>query len=298
MKTVLVIGKTGQLARALISRAGDHGVKISAFGRSDCDLSTSAKLVENFAKSLPICDGIIIAAAYTAVDAAEDDIDTSQRVNADAPKIFAHECAERGIPLVHISTDYVFPGDGKTPLKPSNSTDPINAYGASKLAGEKAIEDIQIRAAILRTSWVFDGHGKNFMTTMLSLAQTRDKLNVVADQIGRPTYAGHLADACLITMKKFIKEPSFQGGTYHISGSGPEISWADFANAIFAKAVNNLPHTMHVTPIPSIEYPTPAKRPSYSVMDITLFETTFGYKTPDWQSGLDEALAEWEATNF
>jgi len=293
MKHVVVIGKTGQLAQALAQRAKNHGVKITGFGRADCDLSENSEILQAFAKGLPACDGLIIAAAYTAVDTAETD-DAALQVNGVAPGIFADECRKRGIPLVHISTDYVFPGDATNPIHPSTPTDPLNAYGESKLAGELAIENSGARAAILRTSWVFDGSGKNFMTTMLRLAQTRDTLSVVADQIGRPTYAGHLADASLAAIKKLMDEPEFKGGTFHVSGTGEPVSWAEFADAIFTIAVAHIPHTMTVNYIPASEYPTPAKRPAYSVLDISGFEDTFDHQMSDWQAGLKEAFSEWE----
>ncbi len=295
MQHIVVIGKTGQLARALADRAASHNVQLTCYGREDCDLSETTAAIEAFAENLPECDGIIIAAAYTAVDKAEDDQNTAQQVNGIAPGVFAKECARRDIPLIHISTDYVFPGNGTAPLKPSDPTDPINAYGSSKLAGEKAVQDSGARAAILRTSWVFDGTGKNFMTTMLRLAQDRDALNIVADQIGRPTFAGHLADASLIAVKKLIADNSMKGGLYHVSGSDQPVSWAEFADAIFTQAIEHIPHTMQVTYIPAAQYPTPAKRPAYSVLDISAFERDFNIALPSWKTGLEEAFQDWKS---
>ncbi|NNE57227.1 MAG: dTDP-4-dehydrorhamnose reductase [Hellea sp.] len=294
MKHIIVIGKTGQLARALAARAKAHNVKIKSYSRRDCDFSAPDDVIVKFAYDIPECDGIIIAAAYTQVDKAEDERDIAFRVNSAMPRIIAEVCASREIPLIHISTDYVFPGDGDRPLLPSDTTIPINTYGASKLAGEKAVLFSGARAAILRTSWVFDGTGINFMTTMLRLAKTRDTLNVVADQIGRPTYAGHLADASFVALNKMIDDPDFDGGIYHVSGTGPPISWADFADAIFTVAVEQIPHTMKVGRIPTSDYPTPAKRPSYSVLDTTEFETTFNHTLPNWQDGLADAYTEVE----
>ena len=296
MQHFVVIGKTGQLARALAARAGQHSVKLSLFGREDCDLASDIETLKAFAASLPDCDGIIIAAAYTAVDTAETDKETAHQVNGIVPGIIAETCRARNIPLVHLSTDYVFPGNGKNPLRPDDPTNPINTYGASKLAGENAVTKSGARAAILRTSWVFDGTGKNFMTTMLRLAKVRDTLSVVADQIGRPTYAGHLAEAALIALKKLTSEPDFEGGIFHVSGSGDPISWAEFADAIFASAVAHIPHTMQVNYIPASDYPTPAKRPSYSVLNISDFETTFSVTLPNWQNGLEAALTAWART--
>jgi len=294
--TLIVIGKTGQLARALVSQATLFGYDILAFGRDDCDLSASRAKIEEFAQKLPECDGILLAAAYTAVDAAQDDEVTAIQVNAVAPQVFAQLCAARNIPLVHVSTDYVFAGTGNTPLTPDMPTDPINIYGRTKLAGESAIIAAHRRAVILRTSWVFDGTGKNFMTTMLRLGQTRKSLSVVADQIGRPTYAGHLAFACLTALTALINDTKRGSAIYHVSGSGEAISWADFAKAIFAKTSDEREFEVSVTPIPSSEYPTPAKRPNYSVLDIQDFEGAFEMKLPDWQIGLDAAIDEWKHT--
>jgi len=290
---IVVIGKTGQLARALSAKAGQLGYEVTSYGREACDLSASEDEIRAFAKTLPQCEAIIMAAAYTAVDAAEDDIDAAFQVNGVAPGVFAELCHARSIPIIHVSTDYVFAGNAKAPLKPDEPTDPINAYGRSKLAGEQAVLKSGARAAILRTSWVFDGTGKNFLTTMLRLAQTRDQLSVVADQIGRPTYAGHLAGACFAALNMFIENERLQCGIYHVSGTGPEISWADFAKAIFSATKDTRAHVVNVTPIPSSDYPTPAKRPAYSVLDTSDFEQSFNMVLPSWHDGLTAALQAW-----
>ncbi len=294
MKNIIVIGKHGQLSKALAARAANHGVKIiGAYDIEDCDLTAPENVIREFAKSLPAADGLVIAAAYTAVDNAESHIDMAHQINAVAPGIFANECAARNIPVVHISTDYVFSGENDRPWLPDDATDPINVYGETKLAGEVTVRASGARSAILRTSWVFDGTGKNFLTTMLRLAQERDSLNIVSDQIGRPTYAGHLAEASLASIYKLMHEPNFNGGMYHVSNTGPAISWADFADAIFTTAIEHIPHTMSVGRIPSSDYPTPAKRPAYSVMDTSSFETEIGYAIPSWEAGLTEAFSEW-----
>ena len=294
---IAIIGKTGQLARALIREAESQNLNAVSFDRSACDLTHSQKTIENFIETLNV-DAVIIAAAYTAVDAAEDDYDTAFAANGLAPMAIATACARKNIALVHISTDYVFQGEANSPYEISAPTDPVNAYGRSKLAGEQAVLDNHDRAAVLRTSWVFDGTGKNFMTTMLRLGSTRDTLTVVSDQIGRPTYAAHLAQACL-TVADALCQPDYQhaAGLYHVSGSGAPISWADFANAIFTKAQSKLGHTVTVTPIPSKDYPTPAKRPGYSVLDLTRFETLHG-TLPDWNEGLELAFREWDKTKL
>ncbi|MGB0906172.1 MAG: dTDP-4-dehydrorhamnose reductase [Maricaulaceae bacterium] len=281
-----VIGKMGQLARAIAARHEDAQL----YSRQDCDLSGNPNDIYDFVKNIPDCDALIIAAAYTAVDAAETDQDTAFAVNAFAPEAIAKACKVRGIPLVHVSTDYVFQGHGTSPYKTGDALAPQSVYGASKAAGEKYVLAAYDNAAILRTSWVFDGTGKNFFTTMLKLAQTRDALTVVADQIGRPTYAGHLATACIEVARKLTKHPqnsSFRG-LYHVSGSGEPISWADFSRAIFTRADK----TTTVSDIPSTDYPTPAARPPYSVLNISRFEDTL-YPLPHWKDGLEEAYKEW-----
>ena len=289
---VAIIGQSGQLARALIHQCKKNKIAATSYGRNDLDLSADINDIEGFIDNIDT-DAVIIAAAYTAVDAAQDDYDTALAVNALAPAAIARACSRRDIALVHVSTDYVFKGDAKSPYKIGATTDPINAYGSTKLMGEKGVLEAHDRAAILRTSWVFDGHGKNFMTTMLSLAQTREQLNIVGDQIGRPTYAGHLAQACLSIAKALLEDKSEETrGIYHISGAGKPISWAEFAKAIFAGAQTHLPHAIIVTPIPSEDYPTPAPRPAYSVLDLDRYESRLG-ALPPWRDGLEDALKEW-----
>ena len=284
-----IIGKTGQLARALFREGKESGHDIVALDRNALDLTSSRDLISSKIESLPAdIDALIIAAAYTAVDQAETDADTAYAVNATAPAAIARACAKHNIPLIHISTDYVFAGDGHQPYQPDDDTDPLGIYGASKLDGELAILESGARALILRTSWVFDGSGKNFLTTMLRLSETRDALRVVDDQIGRPTYAGHLALATLKAAEILANEPDCETGIYHVTGGGAPISWADFAVSIFQTVDKNV----HVERIPTSEYPTPAERPSYSVLNTDSFERNFHHPLPDWQNGLAAALQE------
>jgi len=286
-----ILGQSGQLARALKRQARFRGHKTYSYSRLECDLSDPADIIEQFVLSLP-CDvqGVIIAAAYTQVDQAETETDLAFKVNADAPAIIGRACKERGLPVVHISTDYVFSGDGNTPYCLTDTVDPVNIYGASKLVGERGLVNSGARAIILRTSWVFDGMGANFLTTMLRLSETQDELSVVSDQLGRPTYAGHLADATLIALEHLCRSPEIKTLTFHVTGSGPVISWADFARAIFAAANRS----MRVKNITTLEYPTLAVRPAYSALDITDFENEFGIALPDWHQGLKDALQETE----
>jgi len=288
-----VIGTTGQLARALkirIETSDHHGVFL---GRDALDLSAPPQDIEDIILGLPKdIDAVLLAAAYTAVDKAETDTDLAFAVNGQAPGTIARACQKRDIVLIHISTDYVFLGNASTPYSPEDPTQPVNIYGASKLAGEKSIRASGCHGAILRTSWVFDGQGQNFLNTMLRLAQTRSTLSVVDDQWGRPTYAGHLADAVITAAEKLCDAPRPALACYHVTGSGPITNWAGFAQAIFNAATKQIGHPIKVIPIPTKEFPTPAKRPKYSVMDISLFENTFAHKLPSWEIGLKAALAQ------
>ena len=291
MRHIIVIGKNGQLARALRQSAQAHGVSVTAFGRDDCDLSGPPETIRMFFKHLPHCDGVIIAAAYTAVDDAETDSETAFKVNARGPDIIAQECRRRNIPLLYISTDYVFSGEAKAPIKIDHPARPINFYGVSKLEGEKAVFESGARAVILRTSWVFDGTGKNFMTTMLRLGVKGAHLKIVDDQIGRPTYAAHLARACWVSLKKLISEPNFKGGIFHVSGKGAPISWMEFAREIFKQRPDST-GGIQISRVMTRDYPTPAKRPLYSVLDVQDFERIFDHKLPNWKEGLAAAFRE------
>ena len=296
---LVVIGKTGQLARALrkeISQQTHKNQRLQTadfIDRETLDLTSTADVIRETLDNLPPCDAIILAAAYTAVDQAETDIQSAMAVNARAPGIIAQFCKDRNIPLIHISTDYVF--SGKThnpttmqPYKITDETAPLNVYGRSKREGELAIQASKCRYAILRTSWVYDGLGKNFLTTMLRLAQTHDTISVVHDQYGRPTYARHLAAAVLRTTSDMISDKEASHGLFHVTNTGPIISWSDFAQAIFKQQSLKT----RIKPITTAEYPTPAQRPFYSVMDTSKFESLFDYTLPNWQAGLTAALAE------
>lgn len=286
---LLVIGESGQLARAIAAEASEGGFTADFLNREACDLSgTETELRAALTAPIAKADGIIIAAAYTAVDQAESDQKTAFKVNAQAPGLIGAVAAEADIPVVHVSTDYVFNGAAHTPYAPDAPRKPINIYGHSKANGELALQKSQPRSAILRTSWVYDATGQNFMTTMLRLAETHDTLSIVDDQIGRPTYAPDLARACIRAAEKLIAGNTKAAGIFHVSNSGDAISWADFAVAIFKAAKDITPPT--VTGIPTSDYPTPAERPLYSVMDIDPFEETFDFALPDWQDGLHRAM--------
>ena len=291
---IAIIGETGQLARALLRECAQNGLTATPHSRSKLDLSSPPDLIEKYIDGLET-DAIIIAAAYTAVDKAESEEAKALAVNASAPAAIARACAKRDIALVHISTDYVFQGLANKPYLVNAVPDPLNAYGRSKLAGASAVLEAHSRAAVLRTSWVYDGVGKNFMTTMLKLGTTRERINVVSDQIGRPTFAGHLAKACIQVAQALQSDNSQKtSGHYHVTNSGTPISWADFASEIFFRTQDHLGHKVHVDPIPTSAYPTAAKRPAYSVLDLTRFEQRFG-ALPHWREGLEYSLKEWSA---
>lgn len=281
---MLVFGSSGQVATELRDRLPDAVF----LGRERADLSTHAdigRIIEDIGP-----EAIINAAAYTAVDRAEEEEALALKVNAHAPAEMAKAAARLHIPLVHISTDYVFDGSGETAFAPDAGTAPLGAYGRTKLKGEQAIEAAAPVYAILRTSWVFSAHGANFLKTMLRLSETRDHLTVVADQIGGPTPAAAIADACVEIARSLAAEPS-KTGIYHFSGA-PEVSWADFAREIFRQAGR----TVTVEDIPTSAYPTPATRPLNSRLDCGSL-SVFGLNRPDWKDGVADTLAKLGVTS-
>jgi dTDP-4-dehydrorhamnose reductase len=277
--TILVFGHSGQVATELRAMA-----PVTALGRDAADLSDPDACAAAIRAHAPTA--VINAAAYTAVDKAETDEALATTVNGTAPGAMAQACADLGIPFVHISTDYVFPGDGEKPWRPDDPTAPLGAYGRSKLKGEKAVRVAGGVHAILRTSWVVSAHGHNFVNTMLRLGAERDKLTIVADQIGGPTPARAIAQACLSIAEQLTADAA-RSGTYHFSGA-PDTSWADFARAIFEVA--GLACT--VEDIPTSAYPTPARRPLNSRLDCTATKAVFGIERPDWRAGLHDILSD------
>jgi dTDP-4-dehydrorhamnose reductase len=276
---IAVFGATGQVARELARLP-----EVRTLGRDVADFR-DPRAVANAARGA-LCDAIVNAVAYTAVDAAESDEDTARLVNATSVEALAGVAGERGLPLVHISTDYVFDGTGSAPWTPDAPTGPLGVYGCTKLAGEDAVRSADGPHAILRTSWVFSAHGRNFATTMLGLVAERPVVNVVADQVGGPTPARAIADACVRIARHLVGDPA-ASGTYHFSGA-PDVSWADFARAIFTEAGLST----RVNDIPTEDYPTPAARPRNSRLDCASTEAVFGIARPDWRAGLREVIAE------
>lgn len=275
---ILVFGETGQVGRELAVRAD-----VVSLGRDLADFTDPYGLGTRIEDTR--ADAVIIAAAYTAVDKAESEEELATTVNATAPGAIARACAARDLPLVYISTDYVFDGSGSRPWHSDDTTGPLGAYGRSKLAGEKEVRAAGGRHAILRTSWVFSAHGNNFVKTMLRLSETRDTLTVVADQIGGPTAAGDIAATCLSLAERMVAGQV--GGTYHFSGA-PDVSWANFAREIFAQTGRKV----HVRDIPSSDYPTPATRPANSRLECGKLETDYGIQRPDWRLSLSVVLKE------
>jgi dTDP-4-dehydrorhamnose reductase len=277
--TILVFGKTGQVARELQAIA-----PVTALGRKEADLATPgacAAAIEQYAPK-----SVINAAAYTAVDRAEDEEELATQVNGAAPAEMAKACAVRDIPFVHLSTDYVFDGSGDSAWRPDDDTAPISTYGRSKLAGEQGVAAAGGRHVILRTSWVFSAHRQNFVKTMLQLSNSRGELKVVVDQVGGPTPAKAIARACIAIADHLLDDPS-RTGIYHLSGA-PDVSWAEFARAIFAAADKR----MIVHGIPTSEYPTRATRPLNSRMECSATEAAFEIGRPDWQAELAAILQE------
>lgn len=279
---LLLIGRTGQVASEILRRAPD-GVTVTALGREAVDLTNTTECTDAVLGA--DVDAVVNAAAWTAVDKAETEEDLARVVNGEAPFAMALAAARRGLPFVHLSTDYVFDGMGTEPFAPDHPVAPQNAYGRTKLIGEDGVRSAGGAHAILRTSWVFSAYGANFVKTMLRLGREREAVSVVADQVGGPTPAAAIADAC-ITVAQALGNGA-EGGTHHFSG-GPDTSWAAFAEAIMREAGLGC----RVEAISSSDYPTPAKRPLNSRLDCGSLERAFGIPRPDWQAGLRDVVQE------
>lgn len=286
----LVLGAGGQLGRALQAALADRN-GVTFWTREQADLSDADALRRALETIRPAA--ILNAAAYTAVDKAQapEERPLVRAINAEAPGILAQRAASLGIPLVHVSTDYVFNGSGKRPFREDDPTGPLNVYGETKLAGERAVAESGCDYLTLRTSWVYDAHGHNFVNTMLRLGAQRDTLRVVADQTGAPGYAPHLAGALVEVLDQALARPVFPSGLYHLCHAG-ETSWHGFAEAIFAEArMRGMELAVKdVVPIPTNEYPTPAQRPLNSRLDCTKLHETFGLALPHWREGLRACL--------
>lgn len=290
---VLVIGKHGQVASALARCRAGEGLRVVCCGRPELDLldlDSLNRAIHNLKPSV-----IVNAAAYTAVDKAESEPELAYRLNAAAPGHLALLCAGAAIPLIHISTDYVFDGEKRTPYGADDPLRPINIYGATKAAGEDAIRVALPRHLILRTAWVYSGDGHNFFKTMLRLAQEREVVRVVDDQHGSPTYAADIAQAVMAMADAALRRENLWG-TYHFTNAG-QTTWHGFAAKIFRLAAANGLPAPHLEAIPTSSYPTPARRPAYSVLDSASFTRQFGIVPPSWQDGLHRCFQAHSGAN-
>ena len=294
MKQILLTGITGQLGQELEQTLAPLG-KVSGFSHQTLDLTQPDKIRQVIQEVKP--DFIVNSAAYTAVDKAETETELANSINGTAPTIMAEEAQRLGATLIHVSTDYVFDGQKNTPYLEEDTPNPINAYGYSKLLGEEGIQKTGDRYLILRTAWVYGSYGKgNFVKTMLRLGAEREELRVVVDQLGTPSWTGDIAQAMLGLLTQLAREQSDNShltGIYHFTNSGA-ISWYDFAVAIFeeAKQLGFPLKVERVVPITTAEYPTPAKRPAYSVLSGKKISAVLGSHSPHWRSGLRQMLKQ------
>ena len=289
MAKFLITGAKGQVGHCLTQQLTGKA-EILAVDRDELDITDQSavkKIVETFKP-----DVIINAAAHTAVDRAESEVELSEAINVKGPQYLAEAANEIDAIILHISTDYVFEGTGAGEYKEEDQTNPQGVYGRTKLAGEIAVQKANPRSIILRTAWVFGEHGHKFVKTMLRLAKDRDSLGIVGDQFGGPTYAGDIAKALIEITNQILagKENAF--GVYHFTGK-PYVSWYEFAKAIFAEAKLQklLEKQPHLKAITTAEYPTPAKRPANSRLDLTKIKQTFNIEPSDWQKALKNIKA-------
>jgi dTDP-4-dehydrorhamnose reductase len=303
---ILLTGKNGQVGAELatfLPRLGD----VVAFGHHELDLSNPDHIRQSIRDVQPTV--IVNAAAYTAVDQAEKDPEQARIINADAPGVMAEEAKKIGATLVHYSTDYVFDGSRDVPYAETDQPGPISVYGKTKLAGEEAIRAVGVPHLIFRTAWVYGTRGRNFLLTILRLATEREELKIVSDQFGAPTWSREIAKGTASVLAQlFQRDPqaiSRLGGTYHITGGG-KTSWFEFAESIVERA-SRTPHSTawfaattggrplvvrRVTPITTEQYPTPARRPAYSVLSNSRLKQTFGLELPSWKAQLDSVFAD------
>ena len=286
---VLATGGGGQVGTELTRRAGTWGIAVKALTRDDLDITQGDAVRDVLGEARP--DVVINAAAYTAVDKAEDDAERAFAVNGRAPGYIAKVCADLGIPLIHISTDYVFDGEKDGAYLEEDPVCPLGVYGVSKEAGERAVREAWSRHVIMRASWVYAAHGGNFVRTMLRVGAERDTLRVVADQTGAPTFAGDIADAALSIAGKIAGQQTARWGTYHYTAKG-ETTWHGFAEAIFDRAETALGRRPLLEAISTTEYPTPAKRPANSLLECGKIDVAFSPPRRAWREGLAEVLDE------
>ena len=287
---LVVTGHGGQVTSALVERGRAAGVDIATIGRPEFDLGRPETVRPALAAARP--DVIVSAAAHTAVDRAESEPDLAFAINAVGAGAVAEAAADLGVPVIHLSTDYVFDGSKPTPWSEDDPTGPLGVYGASKLAGERAVLAAGGRAVVLRVAWVHSPFGANFVKTMLRLAATMDRVRVVADQIGAPTSAFDLADGLLAVAGNLLARPGEAdlGGVFHMGAGGPDASWADVAEAIFAGSAARGGPSATVERITTAEYPTPARRPARSRLGSERLARIHGIVLPDWRVSLGLVL--------
>lgn len=283
---VLMFGANGQVGRETVALAAERGTDLVALDRAQADITDAAALARAFDAAKP--DIVFNAAAYTAVDKAEREPEAAEHGNAIGPGLIAAQCAAAGIPVVHISTDYVFDGTKVGAYVESDPIAPLGVYGRTKAAGEAAVRAANPRHVILRTSWVYGVHGANFLKTMLRLAGERDRLTVVADQHGCPTATRDIALA-LFAVADSVAANEARFGTYHFAGTGAT-TWHGFASEIVARAARHTGRSPEVAAITTADYPTPARRPANSELSSSLFEQTFRYRAAPWQARTGEVV--------
>jgi dTDP-4-dehydrorhamnose reductase len=286
---LLVVGSNGQLGWEILKASKDRGLECEGLDRPRLDITDRSAVERTVGRgSFSL---IVNAAAYTAVDQAEVERDEAFAANAGAPGDLAFVCAKHHVPLIHLSTDYVFDGNKKSPYNESDPVCPTGTYGESKAAGEKAVREALETCIILRTSWLYSSHGDNFVKTILRSASEREELRVVADQYGCPTYAADLAAAILDLAKQISRRGSVQWGVYHYCGHGVT-TWHGFARQICQLAREHRAlRVKRVEAVSTAEYPTPARRPQYSALDCSKIRSVFGIRTRPWQESLAEMLA-------
>ncbi|MDC7682871.1 dTDP-4-dehydrorhamnose reductase [Asticcacaulis sp. BYS171W] len=285
---ILVTGTEGQVDTSLKALGERMGIEVIRIGLPDIDLSKPKTLAEPVRAAKP--DVIISSAAYTAVDKAESETALAQAINGDGPGALAKLAAELNVPILHLSTDYVFAGDKDGIYDESDVPAPVSVYGATKLSGETQIAAATDNHVILRTAWVYSPYGNNFVKTMLRLGETRDELNVVADQHGCPTYAPEIARALIAVAQRVVADPDpTLRGVFHLTGQG-ETTWAGFAEGIFAGSAARGGKAVKVNPIPTEAYPTPAKRPANSRLSGEKLNQSYGLRLDPWETSLDECL--------
>jgi len=290
----LVIGASGQLAQCLLEApvrsTSAAAWSVTAAGRPELDITSLEAVRAAIAAGQP--DIVVNAAAYTAVDKAETEADAAFRINADGAGFAATAAHECGLPIIHISTDYVYDGAKQSPYVETDPTSPVSVYGSSKLAGERAVATANPRHVILRTAWVHSPFGANFVKTMLRLAAMRPEISVVDDQRGNPTYAPHLAEAILAIAGSIVGRGDGERrfGIYHAAGRG-DVTWCGLARQVMDCAARHGLPAVPIRPITTADYPTPARRPANSRLDTHRLEQSFGIALPSWQDGVDQCVA-------